>query len=342
MPSVANTPFPGRQGGNVGKTAERGGGLKQHNLVPALRGGEGGFAPGGSAADDNDGLRRVGLRHGVVILISGARVQGAGDGAAFVEHPGAAFVAADAGQDLVVAAFRELGGQEGIGEQGPAHGHQIGLAGSDDVFGGLAVADPAHHGDGYAGADGPLDRGGAIGVPAVRHAGGGNDVFHGLTDADGDVQHVHAVVGHDLGDADGLFHVDAAGHEFFHAVAEKDGEIGADLFSDGAQDFEREAHPVFKAAAVGILAEVGEMRDMNWFDAGSRCAPWISTASNPASTARQGGLVHTPPTMPSMSSASMTGDGVFGAQATPGIMATSRRGQHGGWAGCAKRPPCWS
>ena len=59
---------------------------------------------------------------------------------------------------------------------------------------------------------------------------GGNDVFHGLTDADGDVQHVHAVVGHDLGDADGLFHVDAAGHEFFHAVAEKDGEIGADLF----------------------------------------------------------------------------------------------------------------
>ena len=252
--------LPGRQGGNVGKTAERGGGLEQHNLVPALRGGEGGFAPGGSAADDNDGLRRVGLRHGVVILISGARVQGAGDGAAFVEHPGAAFVAADAGQDLVVAAFRELGGQEGIGEQGPAHGHQIGLAGSDDVFGGLAVADPAHHGDGYAGADGPLDRGGAIGVPAVRHAGGGNDVFHGLTDADGDVQHVHAVVGHDLGDADGLFHVDAAGHEFFHAVAEKDGEIGADLFSDGAQDFEREAHPVFKAAAVGILAEVGERR----------------------------------------------------------------------------------
>lgn len=39
--------LPGRQGGNVGKTAERGGGLKQHNLVPALRGGEGGFAPAG-------------------------------------------------------------------------------------------------------------------------------------------------------------------------------------------------------------------------------------------------------------------------------------------------------
>ena len=39
---------------DVGKTAERGGGLEQHNLVPALRGGEGGFAPGGSAADDND------------------------------------------------------------------------------------------------------------------------------------------------------------------------------------------------------------------------------------------------------------------------------------------------
>lgn len=65
-----------------------------------------------------------------------------------------------------------LAGRKGSASRA-GHGHQIGLAGSDDVFGGLAVADPAHHGDGYAGADGPLDRGGAIGVPAVRTLAGG-------------------------------------------------------------------------------------------------------------------------------------------------------------------------
>ena len=97
-------------------------------------------------------------------------------------------------------------------------------------------------------------------------------------------------------------------------MAVEDGEIPAHGGADGADNFGGKAQALGERSAVAVGAAVGEMRDTAWFDAGSRCAPWISTASNPAALARQGGLVPTRPTRRAKSSASIDGDGVVGLE----------------------------
>ena len=146
-------------------------------------------------------------------------------------------------------------GEVGVAEEFAGDEDEIGLAGLEDVFGLLGFGD---HADGagedfgvaadllgerdlVAGADGDL------GVEGVA-AGGGVDEI----DAEGlDV----------AGELDGVFNRPAAFDPIGGGDAEEEGEVVRHFGADGLRDFAEETGAIVEAAAVFVLAEIGDGRE---------------------------------------------------------------------------------
>ena len=143
------------------------------------------------------------VRAGIHALTACAGIYGAGDGLAFAQPGHATLIAAHAWDDRIVMVRGELVGQIGVGDERPPHDHEIGLAGIEDGVGGFPVDDAPGHAYKGAISEGFLDRGGAVGVPALGQAGRRAGETVCLAKPHADVEQIDAVVRHCAGDVAG-------------------------------------------------------------------------------------------------------------------------------------------
>ena len=111
--------------------------LVESDVMPALAERQQGLDAGGAAADDRDLLLDVGLldlAFRELGLVAQVRVHGAVDDRG--DHQTEpAVLAAQAGTVVVLPAEGVLARHLGVGQERPAHGHHVGLAGGDDLLG---------------------------------------------------------------------------------------------------------------------------------------------------------------------------------------------------------------
>lgn len=174
-----------------------------------------------------------------------------------------------------------------IRDERPAHDSEVGQAVADDPFGGVGVGNPAREHDPCPVPNRLLDGGAGGGVPCLGHTGRGRHQFKAALHARRDVEGVDARVREGAAQLHGGVEVDAVpgGHVLHGGMAVEDGEIFAHRGVDGAGDLGGKAQALGERSAVPGGAAVGE-RGHGLFEQ-IAAGPWISTVSNPASTARR-------------------------------------------------------
>ena len=247
----------------VDLAAEAGRGLVQGDVVAALGGDGGGFHTARPATDDGDAARGLTRCTGAEFeLAAGLGVLDARDRESFQHMADTGLIAGDTGANIVEAAGRRLRRHIGIADHRPGHADHIGLAGGQDLFGGLRLVDPP--GDEHRQAGIGFDRGRERRDVSVvdRHRrhdmnragepGGGPG---------GDVDVVdHTVIGDGGGERGGdLDHLVGREPVMVHLVAgnsHADDHVGADRGTDRRQDFAHERQAARQVAAVAVLAAV--------------------------------------------------------------------------------------
>ncbi len=166
----------------------------------------------------------------------------------------AGLVAGDAGVDLVFAAFKGLVDQIGISQHRPRHRHEIGMARRQHSFGDLrhvdAIGCDHRHAHMLANAAGHFGKGRA------RHHG--SDGRH-LRFMPGEMRADDVGAGgfHGLGQRNHFLAGHAALQHVHRRDAENQDEIRAHRRPCPANDLDRKAHAVFKAAAPLVFAQIG-------------------------------------------------------------------------------------
>ena len=217
----------------------------------------GGHHAGGAAADDHN-ILTLGL--GQLLDLSGNAAAGI-DGAAHGGAVGvgvAAQVAAGAGAHFGALTGQRLVDDVAVSHEALGHGHDVRLAGGDDVLGLLQRGDHAHdsHGDMQV-----LFHLGGI-VHVQRFVGlaeiGGDRVAGGEMEdgALGDVHDVHILL-RQFHEGQRLLKFQTAGNALGGRDAQLDDHVAAHGLPNGLQHFQRILAPVFGTPAVFIGADVG-------------------------------------------------------------------------------------
>ena len=220
-----------------------------------------GLHPGGPAADD----RRLLLPGGGGQNAFGIFVEAAPHGVDAAELGGvgaghAEAGAAQAGHMLPFPALGILPGHIIVGMEATVEGHQIRLAGSDDLLGLCGILDGAHHADRQVGI-GLLDGLGEAHVDLLLHGVVGHEPAHVIgfavqvVEAGGNMEDVDLIL--DIADElDGLLQMHLVGGEFLGADAVLDDEVFSHLGAHRIQHLAGEAGAVFETAAVFVRALV--------------------------------------------------------------------------------------
>jgi len=161
----------------------------------------------------------------------------------------------DAGDDFIRSSLPGLVGQLWVGQEGPGHADEVCLAGGQDLLGGERIVDPVGGDD--RDAHDAADRPGQMGETTLGH-GGGDGGYGGFVPARVGVDEIHPRFFQCPGDRYGLGDGVPPGHLFVEVQADPHGEILADGRPDGGDYLPDDPQPVFQAAAVFILPEVGE------------------------------------------------------------------------------------
>ena len=225
---------------------ERGGRFHSCRAAAGDEPARGGFGPRQRAAEPT--------------LAPGRRVDRAGDRQALEDAPDAALVAADAVDDLVLAAVAGLVRELGVGDLGAGHRHHVRLPGGEDLLGERGVLDPADRE--HRQRHGRLHLRGQIDEVAVGHVGGLDRAPDVVVAGGGDVDVVDSARALELlGDADGILDVEAARDEVGEADPDADDPVGADPASHLVDHLPSKAQAVLERAAVLVRALVVERRE---------------------------------------------------------------------------------
>ena len=229
--------------------------LKYHGRKAALFQGKRRFDAGGAAADDRNGAPRA-VFHGMgeLTLPASQRVDGAFDAAAF-DDLAEAGETADAPSDLVLPAGKRLAAPARIGEVAAPDADEVAYAALQQAFRRPRLLDVADGDDRYR--DGLFHRLRHIALPAL-FVGAGFDAAAAVA---ADVDRGGPGLFEGGGDLCRLFQVYAARQRLLRVDAHGDGEGDAAAFSYRRDDLADEAHPVFKAAAVAVAAEIHRRRE---------------------------------------------------------------------------------
>ncbi len=210
--------------------------------------------PAGPGADHRDGAsarRRGEHQRG---LAAGAGVDQAGGQLVVEDVVQAGLVAADAGVDLVGPSGGGLDHELGVGQQGPGHRDQVGLAGREDRLGHLGGVDPVAGADGHG--DGCLEPG-RRGDPRGPRDLGDDRGDSRLVPADAGVEHGHAVLLEQRRELERLLPRLPVLDQVDERDPVHDREVVADQGAGAAHDLDGKAHPVGRRTAPLVGAVVG-------------------------------------------------------------------------------------
>ena len=225
--------------------------------MAAFRGNHRDFQSGDAAADDQNLLWHVGFFQLIFGFAAHFRILEAVGEKGREQVVDAALVAADALANIFRTVFLGLFGPVGIRDQGSAQGDHVGLARSDDLFRQLRIANrldaddrDIHH---------RLDGRDLVHDRRRAHFGNGHHVVHafpGNAAPRGHVQRVGSGLDRHLGHLLGFFHLDAVVNTLAGDHPEQQGVVFAHCGADLFHYLDAHTHPVFQAAAVGVVAVV--------------------------------------------------------------------------------------
>ena len=244
--------------GHIELAADLATGIEQRHVVAAF-GSDGGKCQARRAgAHHGQFLRRVGLHVVQLGFAAGTRVHQTAGELALEDMVQAGLVTADTGVDFVGTALLGLDDEFRVGQERARHGHHIGAATGQDVFGHFRRIDTvggdqrntylAHQ---------------ALGDPgktAARYAGG-NSRHAGFVPADTGIDDVGAGFFHLCGQLFYLVPGAAVIHQVQHGQAVNDDEFAAYGLAHGTQYRQREADAVLEAAAPAVGTLVGMQGD---------------------------------------------------------------------------------
>ena len=166
----------------------------------------------------------------------------------------ARLVATDAGVDFIGAACSGLVDEVRVGEERPRHRDHVGIAFGQNLLGDFRGVDAV--GGDQRNAHRTAQLGRDFAERRTRHLGGDgrNPRF---VPADTGVDDGRTGLLDGLGQRDDFFPGAAAFHQVEHRQAEDNDEVRPDRFTHPADDFHRQAHAVFVAAAPAVGAVVG-------------------------------------------------------------------------------------
>ena len=211
--------------------------------------------PRGPAAHDGHTQRLLAWRHMRVIRVTAGRVDGTGD--LLLRHERFLPTAAQAGDapadrlDLAVLGFER---PIRIRQHLPREADQVGAALGQDLLAVFGVAQRVAVDD--RDVDDLFDRLGRVHGPALVVVHRVEACARALLDAHAEIEGRDTGLFHHLRHQLAFFHLAAARHPLVDRVANHHGEVIAALLVDLIDDGEREAHPVFEAAAETIGAPI--------------------------------------------------------------------------------------
>ncbi len=244
--------------GHVELTADLAGRIEQRHLMAALGCHGGGGKPRRTGTDHSD-LLDLPDRHVVEFgFVAGTRVDQATGQLAAEGVVQARLVATDARVDFISAAFSSLVDEVRVGEERPRHGHHVGIAFGQDLLGHFRGIDAV--GSDQRNVHRTAQLGGDFTECRTRHLGGdGRNSRFVPADTGVDDRRTRLLDG--LGQQHDFVPGTAALDQIEHRQTENDDEVRANGLTHPTDNFHRQAHAVFVAAAPAVGAVVGVGRE---------------------------------------------------------------------------------